>query len=617
MQPLSCPWHSLKRTVTLAFIFMVFLGLSGCYDPSGPIPEKTHPPAALAWTNADVDDMVVMEQESIYSPAPRGNGTPPAACDYIKFLRFRLKNSLEGTSDKDAMLLMMPGLLEGANGFEHIARQMIYVAKQEYGLSLEVWAFDRRNNSLEDLTGFTSAQSLADPDQAVNVMIDYYYKGTAINGKTFGGFLTSKDTPYLSEFGLKMDTEDMFTIIQTMVPDPAERREKVFVGGHSMGGMHTSLFAGWDLDGDPATLDDAGYRNCAGIFAFDSTVAPINDIMDEVLDTIFPFVPQQIVGFGKNMTELVYWGGVQLLRNGTIPRFIDGNLSDVALGTPIDAEIMSLIQAEGLLAHKAPDEESTALKKLPSISANLGKMLRQYQSLNLAQYVKGTPSLMDFRYTNEALLGIFFDDNFTHIPMIRTSMGFLVGGPVAKKDPNITIMSNNLTTQYSVLFAATDAGPDLQHLGQGPLYTWANFDEIGTLADPYFTDTTGTLAYTTMEDEVSDIQDLARSLYIGPTNLVEWYFSVRRLLDIMGAIMPYGPKYGLNYIHADHIADLPKIEFKAGDGVLQSLSAEGATPVILAGFNHMDPMFAAVNRPSHRKNEVVYPLIEFVRNNIQ
>jgi len=596
---------------------MALLCLSGCYDPEGPIPEKPHAPAVLAWTDADVDNRVVMEQESIYSPAPRGNGTPPAACDYIKFLRFRLKGSLEGTSDKDAMLLMMPGLLEGANGFEHIARQLIYVADKEYGLSLEVWAFDRRNNSLEDLTGFLAAQSLADPDEAIDVMVDYYYKGKAINGKTFQGFLASRDTPYLSEFGLKMDTEDMFTIIQTMVPDPAERRKKVFVGGHSLGGMHTSLFAGWDVDGDPSTLDDAGYRNCAGIFAFDSTVAPINAIVDEALDTILPFVPKQIVGFGKNMTEPVYRGGVQLLRNGAIPRFIDGNLSDVALGTPIDAEIMALIQAEGLLAHKAPDEESMALKKLPAISTNLDKMLRQYQSRTMTQYISGKPSLMDFRYTNKALLGVFFDDNFTHIPMIRASMGFLVDGPVARKDPNITIMSNNAATQYSVLFVATDAGKDLQHLGQGPLYSWADFDEIGTLADPDFTDTTGALTYTTMEDEVGDIQDLARALYIGPTNLVEWYFSIRRMLDIMGAIMPYGPKYGLNYIHADHIADLPKIEFKAGDGVLKSLSVKGATPVILAGFNHMDPMFAAVNRPSHRKNEVVYPLIEFVRDNIK
>lgn len=596
------------------FICIFLFSISGCYDPFGPTPEATHAPAALAWTNADVDAMVVMEQKSIYSPAPRENGTPPAECDYIKFLRFRLKGSSTGTGDKDAMLLMMPGLLEGANGFEYIARQLIYVAKKEYGLNIEVWAVDRRNNNLEDLTGFAAAQTANNADTALQTMLDYYYNGKAINGKTFQGYLTSKDTPYLSEFGLKMDTEDMFKIIQTMVPDPAERRKKVFVGGHSMGGMHTSLFAGWDLDGDPKTLDDAGYMNCAGLFAFDSTVAPIDGIVDNVLKSLEPFVPKEIVGFGKNMTELVYLGGVDLLRCGIIPRFIDGSITGLALGTPLDAEIMSLIQAQAMMAHMAPNQESSALHKIP-ISKNLKKVLNQYQARTMEQYDNNKPSMLDYRYTNEAMFGVFFDDSFTHIPMIRCSMGFLVGGPVDKKDWTIDIISNNPLMQYSVLYVATDAGPDLKHLGQGPLYKWANFDTIGTLADPNFTDTTGNLTYTTMKEEVADIQDVARALYIGPTNLVEWYFSIRRLLDVMAAIMPYGPKYGLNYIHSDKITSLPKIEFGAGSGLFGNLTGDGT--VILEGFNHMDPMFAAANRPGHRKNEVIYPLIDFVQKNMK
>ena len=50
---------------------------------------------------------------------------------------------------------------------------------------------------------------------------------------------------------------------------------------------------------------------------------------------------------------------------------------------------------------------------------------------------------------------------------------------------------------------------------------------------------------------MTDIQDLARALYAGPSNLVEWYFSLRQVVDLMALTMPYAQKYGINYLHAD------------------------------------------------------------------
>ena len=34
------------------------------------------------------------------------------------------------------------------------------------------------------------------------------------------------------------------------------------------------------------------------------------------------------------------------------------------------------------------------------------------------------------------------------------------------------------------------------------------------------------------------------------------------------------------------------------------------------GYSHMDPMFASANTPTHRKNDVIFPLIEFVQKTI-
>jgi hypothetical protein len=274
----------------------------------------------------------------------------------------------------------------------------------------------------------------------------------------------------------------------------------------------------------------------------------------------------------------------------------------------------------GMAAHMAPNEESTLLSQVP-ISADIKKMLNQYQSRTMEQYNSGIPSIHDFRYTNEALLGVIFDNNFSHIPMIRMGLGFLVGGPVAEKDKDVLdMLYGGDSTGRNPLYAATNAGPDVLHLGKGPLYRWADFDEVANASNPNFTDTNGAVTYTTMVGEMSNIQDLARALYIGPSNLVEWYFSLRRVVDLMALNMPYAQKYGINYLHADKITSLPSITFASGAHDFgTSLGIPIVTDpgaIVVTGYSHMDPMFASANTPTHRKNDVIYPLIEFVRENI-
>ncbi|MBU0995343.1 MAG: hypothetical protein KJ737_22835 [Proteobacteria bacterium] len=297
---------SKKTLLTIVCIwFTASISFIACDKPDGEVPEEKRHPASRSYTQSLVDELVIMEAKSIYSPAPRENGPPPETCDYVRFLRFRLRNGSDVSSDADAALLMVPGNLGGANSLEYLARNLIYQAKVNHDLNLEVWAMDRRNNCLEDLTGLQAQEYHPDDyETGKNLFIDYYYHGLKIDGKTFDGFLTDKDTPYLSEFGLKMDTEDMYTIITTMMPDPELRRKKVFVGGHSLGGVHASMFSGWDFDGDPETLDDAGFRNLKGLFALDSTVSSTADI----IDPIARLLPEYIYKLVENMTEVAYAG---------------------------------------------------------------------------------------------------------------------------------------------------------------------------------------------------------------------------------------------------------------------------------------------------------------------
>ncbi|MBL4794474.1 MAG: hypothetical protein JKY24_02970 [Pseudomonadales bacterium] len=53
----------------------------------------------------------------------------------------------------------------------------------------------------------------AEHDTLIDNMVGYYYGDDVIDGRSFDGWYESKDVPYLAEFGLRMDTEDMFQIM--------------------------------------------------------------------------------------------------------------------------------------------------------------------------------------------------------------------------------------------------------------------------------------------------------------------------------------------------------------------------------------------------------------------
>jgi len=605
-------------SVCLAFLIL----LAGCYQPGGPIPEGAkNAPVPRDYTQADVDAAVVMEEQVIPAPLPAEWGAP-AQCNEIRFLRFRPSDgSTLDPSNKaqanaattDAMLVMLPGVLEGANGFEYIARQLVYTAKVKDGKNIEAWAVERRNNRLADLSCLNYIEEQASKgqmtiDQAVDAFVDYYYKGQTVNGKTSKGWLTNQDAPFLSEFGLKLDTEDVFKVIQTLVPDPAVRRKKVFVGGHSMGGMMTSSFAGWDLDGNPATTDDAGYNNCAGMFGLDTAMSSIGGVGDDLLG----LMPGSMQEEARNQTEEDYAKAIAGLKDGSLPVILNS-------GPVLPAESMALLEAIGMAAYFEPNNEDTYIRKVP-FSDNMKLLLRFLSSKDNDTFMLGTPSVTDFRFTNEALLGNFFDDSFAPLGMILNSMGFLAGGPVVPKEfplwPVGAIPGFGSSLGKGPYWIANDAGP-ADNLGTGPLYSWVNFDQIGNAASPDYKDTTGQTTYTTMQNEMTDVHDVARALFKGPECLTEWYFSLRLLTDLAASLMPWAPKYGINFLYGDKLKDMPQILFIASQGMIADFDINGipGEKHLCQGYNHMDVLTASANTSTRRPSEVVDPLIDFVLEN--
>jgi pimeloyl-ACP methyl ester carboxylesterase len=551
--------------ILMAPIGLLFL-LTACYQPGGPIPEAPVAPAAVE----PITQAVIAEEELIYSPYPRDNGEIPGSlvlgwdCDYIRFTRYR-PETVGTPKEVEAVLVLIPGYMGGANSFDYIGRQLVSMAEADPAVgSLEVWAVDRRTNCLEDLSGMNAAEAAGDP----GIAVDYYYRGLEVSGHTFQGFLGEPDVPFLSEFGLKLLMDDVETIITTMIPDGADRKATVFIGGHSAGGGFASNFAGWDFDGDALTEDDAGFSNCAGLIGLDGNVGSRS---------------------GTYIEETEYTQSLAEIRSGATPRL------NLLMG--ITPEALALFEIIGMNAHLFPDEESTLDQDVP-YSGAVRSVISLLHSKDLLHYLLGTPAFEDFRYTNEAVLGVFFDDNFNPVSILQTSMGFLQGGAVVAKEfpGDLADALGLFGIQKDGLFIPWDAGPP-EALGTGPLYSWVNFDEVGNASDPDYQDTTGSFTYTNWRQEMVDIQDVAVSLYRGATNFPEWYYTSRIGLDSQAASGPYASGYGLNFFHNDRIEELPLLNIRASEH---------------EGYNHQDVLFAAADRPSHRESEVLGPMMDFV-----
>ncbi len=528
-------------------LLLLSAAVSACSGPPNEyVPEQLLVPAP----RIPVSDLAVTEQVELYRPAPRTNGLPPEDCDIIRCLRFRPRTEDGTPKEVRAVVILIPGYLGGAGSFSLLGPQLVSLAEEQGLGSIEVWALDRRSNCLEDLTGMEAAEASGDPGRAVS----YYYQGGAVNGKTFDGFLTSQELPFLSEFGLSLVMDDISAVLDAKIPDRETRSRTVFVGGHSLGARLAAFFAGWDFDNTTKTTADAGYNSCAGLIGLDMSPA--------------------LAGGGTR--ESAYRRELDALRRGASNR-----LSYVA-AVPLTPEALAIPEILGMYARYAPDEESRFFRDA-AVSPDVDRLLRVFNSGNLEHYLAGTPSIRDYRYTNEALLGIFLDDNFQPVSIAQMSLGFLCGGPVVQKHFPLLFDSGRL-------FIAADADNET-------LYRWADFDTIGDAADPDFQDITGTITFTTMQDEVTDIQDAALAMFQGPSNFFEWYFPARLGLDMQAAGQAFAPGYGLYLLHPEGANALPHLALLSSD---------------IPGYNHLDFLCAASDRPERRENEVLAPLLDFI-----
>ncbi len=311
----------------------------------------------------------------------------------------------------------------------------------------------------------------------------------------------------MAKLGIEQTVRDQYTLLTAELPDQGVRERKVLCGGHSLGGVITGYFAVADFDGNPATTADAGHRQCAGYFALDTTVSTsLADLSGSIPDDTN--LPDIGLGYG------VVQAG---LDSGLLPR---------SLSAPVllNAETMTLLAIAGVGAIQDPGGEADLPSYLPA-NLNIEATNRFLFAKDAAAFLTGSPAVKDFRLTNETVLGALLDDNSVPLAFLQSSVGFFDGGPIVDKSFPV---ANGGEEQPGLFGTAYKAIPDRPH---GPLYTWRNYDRVGDRDDPGYRSADGT-PFTGAGKEVTDIQELARSLAEQPLDFTEQYFPTKLITDI-------------------------------------------------------------------------------------
>jgi hypothetical protein len=342
----------------------------------GSLPDGAGGDALTVPTAAEIEPGVYRELLEIDAPAPPanpqatgGDASTPSDQNRLSVLRYRAPGN--PPPPVRAIVVAVPGFLGGANDFDEIGRRLV---KAQQG-AVELWAIDRRENLLEDLTGMQAAEAAGDPE----IARAYYFRGVSVGGKTFAGFLDPADRPYMSEWGLATFMADLRAVMERI--PAANRKSNVILLGHSVGASMAQAYAGWDFDGQGGAAELAGLMLLEG-------GAPETAVDESGYHA----------GTGSGLTTMP---GIDAIR-GDGPRFVAlPGLGVAALAT---------LEISGLAAHLAPDD------------INHDAKLRS--ALTLLESGNQLPTL-----TNAAALGLAIDDQYSPVSFARVRTGVATGGP--------------------------------------------------------------------------------------------------------------------------------------------------------------------------------------------
>ncbi|MEC3919394.1 hypothetical protein [Nocardia sp. CDC160] len=350
-------------------------------------------------------DSVRVSEVRLASPLPRGRYPHPPECDSLTYLRYRRVDGPERPDDVDAIISLQAGITAGASSLEIAARNLI-AALADRGLTVEVWAMERRSYGLTDATGMRAAVEQGD----YRVAIDYYYNGKPIDGRTFAGWVPDRDQRFLAEWGVTRTVDDWHEVHVRELPDRTVRAAKLFIGGHSLGGPLSSYYCQTEFPGAAETVGGAGYRQVAGVLGFDGPLGS-----DPFRVNAVPGVRPITAGAAAAARPAL----LALLRRGLIPTSVTSRM------LPTGAAAI-LFGIAALAARFEPEAESELPEAIP---ASLDPFLRVLFPRGL---FGRRPAFRDWRLTNEAVLGSINTRVSQPVMVLNLHMGGY-DGPVRPK----------------------------------------------------------------------------------------------------------------------------------------------------------------------------------------
>ncbi|HUT52311.1 MAG TPA: hypothetical protein VM658_02870 [bacterium] len=416
----------------------------------------------------------------------------------------------------DTVLVVMPGTWAGAMSLDRFARDLLRLADKSGRRGLQVWLIDRRSEQLEDHSGLWWAQENKDGpdiDGVLYRMSEYYRpafmlgeKGEELKGRNFTA-LDHDDVRFMAGWGADVALRDWRAAVmeahrtvgdQVAATDGAEVRavkspgRHVFIGGHSLGGGLTALYAAYDFDRRP-DHELYGADDVDGLVLLEGGSMKARPAKEESAES-----------YRRSLLDRYKGGKV----------YFDMDMLGIMYAPPT----MMSVGISGFAAYNGrgretvfPDYSRPAIVKLPHV-------------------------------TNEALLGFAMDDDTSPFFIARVSFGYPTGqlgrgGQLRLKTAHVPADPNDcpIITPWrpghrpvdpEYVYGWINIGPGAVHpAASSPLRKKCAVDEVES-------------------PEVTDFYEFARSLYDGPpeyaeapelsrgpNDFPEWYFPPRLSSD--------------------------------------------------------------------------------------
>lgn len=456
------------------------------------------------------------------------------------------RHFVEGAGRPDAVLILIPGFEGGASDFAVMAQQLLPRALEEDDLLVELWAFDRRSDQLEDRAGLVLAAKRGDPQLALDFLFGAELGLPLSPGLERRAIFhdSGDDIPFLANWTPLVFSQDIDAVVERA--RRVARNGNVFLGGHSAGTGFTARYAATDFDLDGRGDPEPGYEKLRGLVLLEGGGGSTqgDPVTEEALDRI----------------EARFDGGLFHAVRDRAPRCTDGTPCTVATEavdcahldnprcTPTTlayAEVPGLLNAKVLAAI-----EPAAIQG--QTDPDGGQVILQVDQGGIAgnNVVRQVPALAGLSFlpqgTVKGAVGGFVDDD-----EFVASLAAFVAMSVGAKGPVV----DGLTTWLDIgddlpAGALRDNGPPPADLPGRP---WG------------------------VEREVTDFDKLL-DLFIGDTNFLDWYYASSGLSVTQGlpaldsSALSLDPPAGRgrrdieNLTQAANI-DLPVIAFGGSNGL--------------------------------------------------